>query len=155
MYTAYDSPFSPTTLMFILSLILQDFLNFESNAIMFKLIRVVLLCNSKSSGETDSKTRTFNHLQNNILDWSKVKVVADDQKKKNCQSKIKICFRLGRKHSWKRRKCWLSAMSPFPTVLSKASFQGRKNHGLFGKELRIVVGRLHVCNKFLFTCDPV
>ena len=83
MYTAYDSPFSPTTLMFILSLILQDFLNFESNAIMFKLIRVVLLCNSKSSGETDSKTRTFNHLQNNnILDWSKVKVVADDQKKK-------------------------------------------------------------------------
>ena len=39
--------------------------------------------------------------------------------KNKCDSKIKICFGKGRKHCGKRRKCWLPASSPFPTMFSK------------------------------------
>ena len=43
---------------------------------------------------------------------------------------------MGRKHCGKRRKCWLPAFSPFPTMFSKAFFNMViRNLGLCGKEL--------------------
>ena len=50
----------------------------------------------------------------NIFDWSKLKAFADD--------KTEICLGMGRKHCRKRRKCWLPARSPFPTIFSKGFF---------------------------------
>ena len=41
-------------------------------------------------------------------------------------------FGKGRKHCGKRRKCWLPAFSPFPTMFSKAL---NSKLGLCGKEL--------------------
>ena len=35
---------------------------------------------------------------------------------------VAICFGKGRKHCGKRRKCWLTAFSPFPTMYSKGFF---------------------------------
>ena len=35
-------------------------------------------------------------------------------------SKFEFCFGKGRKHLGKRRKCWLPAFSPFPTIFPKA-----------------------------------
>ena len=52
------------------------------------------------------------------LVWSKLKAFADY--KMNLTEKIKTCFGKGRKHCGKRRKCWLPAFSPFPTMFSKA-----------------------------------
>ena len=50
--------------------------------------------------------------------------------------KIKISFGKGRKHCGKRRKCWLPAFSPFPTLFSKRlPFQGRWKSGSCGKGL--------------------
>ena len=51
------------------------------------------------------------------LDLSKLKTFADD--KINLTEKTEICFGKGRKHCWKRRKCWLPAFSPYPTMFSK------------------------------------
>ena len=50
------------------------------------------------------------------LDSSKLKAFQDD--------KIYVCEKLnwfgkGRKHIGKRRKCWLPAFSPFPSMFSK------------------------------------
>ena len=42
----------------------------------------------------------------------------------------KLCFEKGRKHCGKRRKCWLPAFSPFPTMFSKASSQGCEKPGI-------------------------
>ena len=39
-----------------------------------------------------------------------------------CKRKIENCLKKGRKHSGKRRKCWLPAFSPFPTMFSKCFF---------------------------------
>ena len=39
-----------------------------------------------------------------------------------CNPNIKICFENGGKHCGKRRKCWLPAFSPFPTMFSRAFF---------------------------------
>ena len=36
--------------------------------------------------------------------------------------KAEILFGLGKKHCGKRRKCWLPAFSPFPTMFSKGFF---------------------------------
>ena len=36
-----------------------------------------------------------------------------------CERKIEIWFGKGRKHCGKRRKCWLPAFSPFPSMFSK------------------------------------
>ena len=64
--------------------------------------------------------QSANSLPNDkILDWSKLKTLADD--------KIKVTeelnFVLGkRKHFWKRRNCSLRAISPFLTVCSKGFF---------------------------------
>ena len=46
-----------------------------------------------------------------FLDCSKLKAFADDN-----------CFWKGRKHCGKRRKCWLPAFSPFPTMFSSKGF---------------------------------
>ena len=63
---------------------------------------------------------TINPLPNvKYLDWSKFKAFADDLRKENC-------FRKDRKHCGKRRKCWLPAFSPFPTIFFKRLLcQGR------------------------------
>ena len=45
-----------------------------------------------------------------------------------------MCFVKGRKHCGKRRKCWLPAFYPFPTMYSKGFFVGEKS-GLCGKGL--------------------
>ena len=37
-----------------------------------------------------------------------------------CDSKTEICLCKGGKHCGKRRKCWLPACSPCPTMFSKA-----------------------------------
>ena len=66
-----------------------------------------------------------NSLPNNkILDCSKLKAFTDD--KINVTKKLKFWFGKDRKHCGKRRKCWLPAFSPFPTMFSKAfiSLQG-------------------------------
>ena len=60
---------------------------------------------------------------NKILDWSKPRALADDET--GFDRKTDICFGNGRKHSRKRRKCWLPAFSPFPTMFSRLFFQGR------------------------------
>ena len=52
-----------------------------------------------------------------ILDWSKLKQIADN--KINLNKKIKTCFWKVRKHCGKRRKSYLPAFSLFPTMLSK------------------------------------
>ena len=76
---------------------------------------------SKLAGQTTIFVKgalTANSLpKDNILDWSKVKAFADDK----YVWKIKACFGTGRKHCGKRRKCWLQAFSPSPTMFSNAS----------------------------------
>ena len=60
---------------------------------------------------------------NNISDRSKLEAFADD--KINAIKKTEICCGKDRKHCGKRRKCWLPAFSPFPTMFSKKLlFQG-------------------------------
>ena len=69
-----------------------------------------------------------------ILDCSKLKAFADD--KLNEIEKTN-CYRMDRKHGWKRRKCWLPAFSPFPTTFSKGYFLGLvKSRDSVVKELR-------------------
>ena len=53
---------------------------------------------------------------NKILDWSELRAFPDD---KTYDVKIKISSRESRKQCGKRRKCWLPAFSPFPTMFSK------------------------------------
>ena len=66
-------------------------------------------------GVVKSRDCEVNSLQNNkILDWSKLKALADE--KNNWDSKMEICCGNGRKQCGKRRKCWLAAFSPFPTI---------------------------------------
>ena len=61
-----------------------------------------------------------------FLDLSKLKAFADDKinvqiesicrRQNKCNLKTEILFGIGRKHCGKRRKCWLPAFSPFPTM---------------------------------------
>ena len=64
----------------------------------------------------------FKSLPNDkFYDWSKFKAFADD--KINVKLRNEILFGMGRKYCWgKKRKCWLPAFSPFPTVFSKGFF---------------------------------
>ena len=39
-----------------------------------------------------------------------------------CNLKVELLFGIGRKHYGRRRKCWLPAFPPFPTVFSKGFF---------------------------------
>ena len=66
--------------------------------------------------------RAFNSLPSDeFLDWSKLKVFADD--KINVTEKWKfVLVGTGRKNCGKRRKCWLPAFSPFPTFFSIVLF---------------------------------
>ena len=52
-----------------------------------------------------------------ILDLSKLKVSADEKNESN--QKFQTCFVKSRKPCGKRRKCWLPAFSPFPTMFVK------------------------------------
>ena len=53
-------------------------------------------------------------------------------------SNIEIHLWQGRKHCWKRRKCWLPAFSPFPTMFSKVLLiRGRSKSALCGKQLNV------------------
>ena len=64
---------------------------------------------------------TVNSLPNDrSLDWSKLKAFADD--KINVTKKLKFALGLEEKNCKKRRKCWLPAFSPFPTMFSKGFF---------------------------------
>ena len=62
----------------------------------------------------------LNSLSNNkFLDWSRWKAFADNKIKTT--EKTKISYGKGRKRV-KRRKCWLPAFSPFPTMFSNGFF---------------------------------
>ena len=56
------------------------------------------------------------------------KIWTPNQTKSMCRQQIQCCqnadffLRQGGKHCGKRRKCWLPAFSPFPTMFSKGSF---------------------------------
>ena len=73
-----------------------------------------------------------NPLSNDKLsDLTKLKAFADD---KINVSKLRFFLGKGRKHSEKRRKCWLPAFSAFLTMFSKASFtRGVKTKDCLGK----------------------
>ena len=59
---------------------------------------------------------SFNPLTNNIsLDWFNLKACAHD--KINVNENLKFVVK-GRKYCVKRRKCWLPAFSPFPSIFS-------------------------------------
>ena len=72
-----------------------------------------------------------------------------------CDQKIEICVWKGRKHWGKRRKCWLPAFSPFPTVFSKAFF----SRGVKSRDCKVmgsvyVRSSLHACvrlSEFVWT----
>ena len=52
-----------------------------------------------------------------FLDWSKLKIFPDD--KSNLAEKQKFVLERVENIVGKRRKCWLPAFSPFPTIFSK------------------------------------
>ena len=63
----------------------------------------------------------INSLPNDkILHYIKFKAFADD--KIILTKKFEICVGKRRKHSGKKRKCWLPTFSPFPTIFSKIFF---------------------------------
>ena len=57
-----------------------------------------------------------------ILDWTKLKAFGDIEL--IFHKMIISAFDRVKKHCGKRRKCWLPAFSPFPTMFSKAFFFG-------------------------------
>ena len=57
---------------------------------------------------------------NKTSDKSKLKSLVDD--KRRVIQKLKFVSGKGRKHCWKRRKCWLPEFSPFLTMFSNAFF---------------------------------
>ena len=81
---------------------------------------------------------TGNSLPNNkILDWSKLKELAND--KINVTEKVKFGFGQNRKHCGKRRKCCLPVFPPFPTMFSEGPF------------LRVVKSRDYVVQSSSYT----
>ena len=74
-----------------------------------------------STGSVKWQMPYFTPLSNDrFLNLSKLKGFADD--KINVTKKLNLGK--GRKHCGKRRKCWLPAFSPFPTMFSKGFFHG-------------------------------
>ena len=61
-------------------------------------------------------------LNNKILDLSKLKANADDKILVNAIEKLKPDFRRVENMVGKKRKCWLPAFSPFPTMFSEDVF---------------------------------
>ena len=57
-------------------------------------------------------------------------MIVQIEKKKNADQQldtpqmVEFVSENGRKYWWKRRKCWLLAFSPFPTMFSKTFFFG-------------------------------
>ena len=62
----------------------------------------------------------FNSYQ--TTNFGMVQIGSICRRKYKCNLTIKISYRMGRKYCGKRRKCWLSAFSPFPTMISKGFF---------------------------------
>ena len=54
--------------------------------------------------------------------FSTVQIESTSRQQNKCDLKIKVCLGMSRKHCGKRRKCWLPAFSPFPTMFSKGDF---------------------------------
>ena len=80
-----------------------------------------------------SRQGKLNPLPNDTIFYlSKLKAFADG---KINVKRIEICFRKGRKHCGKRRKCWLPAFSPYPTFFSKGFF-----HRAFKSRRSVVKG---------------
>ena len=65
----------------------------------------------------------FSIWSSQLVDQSKLEVFADDKITVTKQLKF-VLRRVNKKHLGKRRKCWLAAFSPFPTMFSKAFFLG-------------------------------
>ena len=59
------------------------------------------------------------HYQTSKFRQIQIQSICRRQNKSN--QKIEICFKKGRKLCERRRKCWLPAFSPFPTMFSKGS----------------------------------
>ena len=59
-----------------------------------------------------------------------VQIVRRCRRQNNCEWKFEICFVKGRKQCGKRRKWWLPALSPFPTMFSKGSLLGSLKVGI-------------------------
>ena len=55
-----------------------------------------------------------------VLWFRPVQIERVGRRQNKFDSKVELCFRKSRKHCGKRRKCWLPAFSPFPTMFSKA-----------------------------------
>ena len=117
----------------IYSLANQNFCYFQ--------IYKILKKKTKSARENGWQIRTLENKINTvpkykILDWSELKRLAD--KKINVTKKLKSVLERFEKHCGKRRKCWLSAFSPFPQNIFKSFLsQGRRNLRLYGKGLRM------------------
>ena len=90
-------------LMMVTSLF--SFPHFDSKRFLFQISQKLALYGDRVNSLPNDK----------ILDRSKLKQFADD---KINVTKIEICFEKCRKCG-KRRKCWLPAFSPFPTMFSK------------------------------------
>ena len=94
---------------------------------------------------------------------SKFKAFTDD-KIIQTQKKIEICVGKSRKHCGKKRKCWLPACSPFPTMVSKAFFpRGVKSRDgvVKGKLMSFSIDDLtfsdevcHICHQGVHKDEP-
>ena len=95
------------------------------------------ICFNLDQSKTLSSANRLTLYQNEkILDWSKLKAFADNKIKFNATEKLK--FLLERvENTGKRKKCWLPAFSPFPTMFSKEFLYSVVKSGLCGKELTL------------------
>ena len=81
-------------------------LNFPSSQTIIKILTVTKMCQIYLKFNSSPKDR--------ILDQSKLKVFADDTI--NVAEKLKFVVGKVEKLCGKRRKCWLPAFSPSPTM---------------------------------------
>ena len=88
-----------------------------STNMLFKQNKTTTLITLNISNDTFMSIVRPINLLNHIWTGKKLKAFADDKKK--CYSKIEICFVKDRKYCGKRRKCWITAFSPFPTIQSE------------------------------------
>ena len=65
----------------------------------------------------------------------------------NSDLKIEICVGESRKHCGKRRKCWLPAASPFPTIFLKAFF----SRGVKSRDCVVKGEPIEIC---IFVANP-
>ena len=104
----------------------------------------MLLANLSKFLSEDIRVHQFNSLPNDkFLDWSKLKGFADD--KINAAEKFEFVLQREENIVGKRRKCWLPAFSPFPTMFSKSCFFRVVKSGLCGKEFSKIYTNLTLC----------